>query len=30
MSFLKPYPTLLAGILVGAFVAPKVLKMLHK
>jgi hypothetical protein len=30
MSFLKPYTTLLAGILLGAVVAPKALKMLHK
>ena len=30
MSFLKPYPTLLVGVLLGAFVAPRVLKLLHR
>lgn len=30
MSFLKPYTTLFVGIILGAVVAPKALKMLHK
>lgn len=27
MQYLKPYPTLAVGILIGAFVAPRVLRM---
>lgn len=30
MTFFKPYTTLAVGILLGAFVAPKVIRMVRK